>query len=158
MDQDGLIALMKNKLRKILTKKYGKWSLIFLFFRVVKYFVIIYIPIAILAIISESSVKSNKYAAILLSAHAITDYDYWAPPIAFLGSYPAWTFYFNSKSFKTDFIFSATKKDFFKVLKDEKYQSIVLVGHGSFNSWRATDSLITNTEVNGFKDKFEKKD
>jgi hypothetical protein len=92
-----------------------------------------YIPYAAAAWISDLTTRSDQYAAILLSADAITGHDHWAPPIAFAGSYPSWTLYFNSLVLKTDFIFSATKKDFYDVLMDNKYQSIVLVGHGNFN-------------------------
>jgi hypothetical protein len=106
----------------------------------------VYVPFAIAAFISDVMTSSDEYAAIMLSAHAVTDYDYWAPPLAFLGSYPAWTLYFNSKGLRTDYFFAATTQDFQNVLENEKYQSIVLVGHGSYNSWRATDRAIQEEE------------
>lgn len=115
-----------------------------------------YIPYATVALISDITSESNQYAAILLSADAITGYDHWAPPIAFLGSYPSWTLYFNSLGYKTDYIFSATYKDFVKVLMDEKYQSIVLVGHGSFNCWKATDELVSTYDIERLTGKFKK--
>jgi len=105
-------------------------------------FLIIYTPIAVAAFISNALTKSDKYAAIFLSADAITGYDHYAPPVAFLGSYPSWTFYFNSKGLKTDFIFSATKKDFFDVLYADKYQSIVLVGHGPLTPGRLLMNIL----------------
>lgn len=116
-----------------------------------------YIPYAAVAVISDLNIESDRYAAILLSADAITGYDHWAPPIAFLGSYPSWTLYFNSLGYKTDYIFSATYQDFVEVLKDEKYQSIVLVGHGSFNCWKATDDLICTFDVERLTGQFNKK-
>lgn len=138
-------------------KKFGKIGIK----QLIKYTVIpvmtIYIPAAAVAFSSNLFTVSDRYAAILLSAHAITDYDHWAPPIAFLGSYPAWTLYFNSRGLKTDYIFSATKKDFMRVLKDTKYQSVVLVGHGSYNCWRATDDRITNYDIETMQGKFKKK-
>ncbi len=118
---------------------------------------IVYVPLAIAAFTTNLFSKPDKYAAILLSAHAITDHDHWAPVCAYLGSYPAWTLYFNSKGLKTDYIFSATKNDFKQVLLDEKYQSIVLVGHGSYNSWRATDDTVSNHDIKMMKGKFKKK-
>lgn len=58
--------------------------------------------------------------------------------------------------YKTDYIFSATYKDFVKVLMDEKYQSIVLVGHGSFNCWKATDELVSTYDIERLTGKFKK--
>jgi len=122
------------------------------------YLSLIYIPLAILATISNHVfVKDDKYAAIMLSGYAFSDYDYWASPLAFLGSYPAWTFYFNVKGYRTDYVFNATTDDLKKVLIDKKYQSIVLVGHGSKNVWRATDKLVSNVEIDTWKSLFAKK-
>ncbi len=141
----------------IFKKKFGKISLKHLTKYVSIIVAVIYIPIATIAFISDLFTKSDKYAAILLSAHAFSDHDYWAPPCAFLGSYPAWTLYFNSKGQKIDYFFAATKKDFIKIIQDDKYQSIVLVGHGSHNSWRATDNQVTNFDIEKLKGKFRKK-
>ena len=148
----------KNDIKTFLFKKeFGKVSLKKIVKLIIVSVLIIYIPIALIAFVSNLTTTSDKYAAILLSAHAFTNYDHWAPPIAFLGSYPAWTLYFNSKDLKTDYIFSATKKDFINVILDEKYQSIVLVGHGSFNSWQATDGIVSNFDIERLKGKFKKK-
>lgn len=137
-------------------KRFGRISLKHL----IKYILIliaVYLPIAAIAFISNVSVKTGKSAAILLSAHAFSDYDYWAPPLAFLGSYPAWTLYFNARGEKIDYFFNATKDDFMNVLMDSKYQSIVLVGHGSYNTWRATDTQIANYDIELNKGKFQQK-
>ncbi len=138
-------------------KKFGKIGLKRVTLVLLTGLAIGYIPYAAVAWISNITTKSDQYAAILLSADAITGHDHWAPPIAFAGSYPSWTLYFNSLGLKTDFIFSATKKDFYDVLMDDKYQSIVLVGHGSFNCWKATDALISNYDIEQLKGKFKKK-
>jgi hypothetical protein len=138
-------------------KKFGKIGLKKVFLILFTGFAIGYIPYAATALISDITTKSNQYAAILLSADAITGHDHWAPPIAFLGSYPSWTLYFNSLGYKTDYIFSAKHKDFVKVLMDEKYQSIVLVGHGSFNCWKATDELVSTYDIKRLAGKFKKK-
>jgi len=141
--------LFKKKIGKVGLKKIIKVILVSL--------LVIYIPIASIAFISNLTTKSDNYVAILLSAHAFTNYDHWAPPIAFFGSYPSWTLFFNSKGLKTDYIFSATKKDFIDVILDEKSQSIVLVGHGSYNSWQATDGIVGNFDIECLKGKFKKK-
>ncbi len=117
----------------------------------------LYVPIAMSAFVSDLRTNTDQYAAVLLSAHAFSNHDHWAPPLAFLGSYPAWTFYFNSRGLKTDYIFSATKQDFLDVLGDDKYQSIVLVGHGSYNLWRATDDEIANDDIEQMQGAFKKK-
>jgi hypothetical protein len=117
----------------------------------------VYIPAATVAFVSNWCTDTHRYAAILLSANAFTGYDYWAPPLAFLGSYPAWTLYFNRKGLKTDYIFSATYKDFVRVLQDDKYQSMVMVGHGSYNSWVATDREVTNNDIERLANTFTKK-
>jgi hypothetical protein len=151
-----------NKFRYyLLEKKYGSYGLKDLW-RITKrlfiYAMYIYIPASMIATISNNFVvKDDRYAAILLSGYAFSDYDYWAAPFAFLGSYPAWTLYFNSKGLRTDYIFNATKEDFKNVLLDEKYQSIVLVGHGSKNAWRATDTGVYNTDINKWKSLFTPK-
>jgi hypothetical protein len=137
-------------------KKFGEIGLKHL----MKYFIviiIIYIPIAAIAFFSNLLTKTDNHAAVLLSAHALSDHDYWAPPLAFLGSYPEWTLYFNSRGQKIDYFFNATKGDFMKVLADNRYQSIVLVGHGSYNTWRATDDQIANYDIEAMKGKFQMK-
>ena len=58
----------------------------------------IYIGLAIITTIRDMTTKSNEYAAVLFSDHAITKYDYWASPSAFLGAYIPWTYYFNQKN------------------------------------------------------------
>ncbi len=118
---------------------------------------VVYIPAATVAFISDSQIKTDQYAAILLSAYAFTNHDHWAPVLAFIGSYPAWTLYFNARKLKPDYIFSATYDDFMKVLQDDKYQSIVLVGHGSYNHWRATDMEVSIFAVERLTGNFKKK-
>jgi hypothetical protein len=141
----------------MLRKRFGPMSLKRLVARICTCLMAVYVPFAIAAFISDLMTNSDEYAAIMLSAHAVTDYDYWAPPLAFLGSYPAWTLYFNSKGLKTDYFFAATTQDFLKVLENQKYQSIVLVGHGSYNSWRATDDSIENDTIKAMDGRFKKK-
>ena len=91
-------------------KKFGRIGLKRVFLILLTSLSVGYIPYAAVALISDFTTDSNRYVAILLSADAITGYDHWAPPVAFLGSYPSWTLYFNSFGLKTDYIFSATKK------------------------------------------------
>ena len=119
--------------------------------------VAVYIPAATVAFVSNWQTNTDHYAAILLSANAFTGRDHWAPPLAFLGSYPAWTLYFNRKGLKTDYIFSATYDDFVRVLQDDKYQSMVMVGHGSYNSWVATDKQVTNSDIERLAGTFTQK-
>ena len=117
----------------------------------------IYIPAATAAYISNRRTTGDDYAAILISAHAIVGNDHWLPPIALLGSYPAWTLYFNARGLKPVYILSATYEDFVEVLEDERYQSVVLVGHGSYNHWRATDQEVSVYDVQRLEGKFRKK-
>ena len=153
---------MNNAILKIkyyLTEKkyteYDSKTLVKLIKKSFFYLTILYIPFAALATISNNFfVKDDQYAAIMLSGFAFSDYDYWASPIAFLGSYPAWTFYFNSKGIRTNYVFNATKDDLRNVLIESKYQSIVLVGHGSKNSWRATDQTVDNSDIRSWQTLF----
>lgn len=142
-------------------KQYGTIGLLKPLMKAVKTLAIcllaVYVPAATVAFLSNWHTETDHYAAILLSANAFTGHDHWAPPLAFLGSYPGWTLYFNSKGLKTDYIFSATYADFINVLQDDKYQSIVLVGHGSYNSWVATDKEVTNYDIQRLAGKFTKK-
>jgi len=141
----------------IFKKKFGKLGLK----HIIKYMLLpvfsVYLVVTVVAFLSNLWTKDDRFAAILLSAHAITDHDHWAPPIAFIGSYPAWTLYFNARGLRTDYIFSATKEDFMRVLQDDKFQSIVLVGHGSYNCWRATDALVTNNDIHRMAGRFREK-
>jgi hypothetical protein len=156
---------MKNTISKIryhlLKKKYGSIGFVQIYRfckKIFIYLMYIYIPASALATVTNNVIlKEERYAAILLSGYAFSDYDYWASPIAFLGSYPAWTLYFNFNGVKTDYFFNATKKDMKNVLIDPKYESIVMVGHGSRNGWKATDSFVSNDDVNEWKELFESK-
>jgi hypothetical protein len=156
---------MKNTVSKIryhlLEKKYGSINLQRLyriFKKIFIYLMYIYIPVSALATVTNNVIlKEERYAAILLSGYAFSDYDYWASPIAFLGSYPAWTLYFNLNGVKTDYFFNATKNDMKNVLIDPKYESIVMVGHGSRNGWRATDRFVSNDDINEWKEEFAPK-
>jgi len=118
---------------------------------------VVYVPAATIAFISNSQVNTGQYAAILLSAHAFSDHDHWAPVLAFIGSYPGWTLYFNARDLQPDYFFSATADDFIKVIQDDKYQSIVLVGHGSYSHWRATDMEVNIFTIQRLEGKFKKK-
>lgn len=118
---------------------------------------LVYIPAVTVAFVSDQKTRSDRYAAILISAHALAGNDYWLPPIAFLGSYPAWTLYFNARGLKPDYFLGATYKDFVNVLQDERYQSIVLVGHGSYNHWRATDQEVSIFDIERLEGTFTKK-
>ena len=156
---------MKKNIEKIrfhlLDKKYGSIGFVQIYRfckKIFIYLMYIYIPASALAAVTNNVIlKEERYAAILLSGYAFSDYDYWASPIAFLGSYPAWTLYFNFNGVKTDYFFNATKNDMKNVLIDPKYESIVMVGHGSRNGWKATDSFVSNDDVNEWKELFESK-
>ena len=159
------IRLMKNILKnlryQLFKKKYGSIGFLQIFRFLKKMFfysMFIYIPLtAVAAVTNNFVIKDDRYAGIMLSGYAFSDYDYWVSPIAFLGSYPAWTLYFNSKGLKTDYFFNATKNDLKNVLIDSKFESIVLVGHGSRNVWKATDKYVTNDDINQWKGLFEPK-
>ena len=159
------IRLMKNILKNLryhlFKKKYGYIGFLQIFRFVKKMFfysMFIYIPLTAVATVTNNFVvKEERYAGIMLSGYAFSDYDYWVSPIAFLGSYPAWTIYFNLNGVKTDYFFNATKQDLKDVLINPKYESIVLVGHGSRNGWKATDEFVSNDDINDWKELFEPK-
>ena len=119
----------------------------FILRRIILPLLLIYIGVGMIATIRNMSIKNNEYAAILLSDYAISEYDYWASPCAFLGAYIPWTYYFNNRDMKVKWFFRAKSIDLEKVIQDKDCQSIVLVGHGSLNSWQATDMLVTNSRV-----------
>lgn len=108
---------------------------------------IVHFGLCVAATANNALRKKDIYAAILISDYAVTKYDYWASPLAFAGAYPYWTYYFNNRGMKVKWFLRAKSTDLAKVIRDEKFQSIVLVGHGSFNSWQAVDMLVTNAEV-----------
>ena len=121
--------------------------IVFFLRRIALPFAMIYLGVALIATVRDMSIKNDEYAAVMLSDHAISDYDYWASPCAFVGAYIPWTYYFNNQNMKVKWFFRAKSKDLEKAIKDPKCQSIVLVGHGSKNNWRATDADISNIEV-----------
>ena len=126
---------------------FTKQRIAFILRRIILPFFAIYSLFAIVTLIRDVSIKSDAYAAVLLSDYAITKYDYWASPSAFLGSYITWSHYFNSKNMKVKWFLRAKGMDLEAVIKDKNCQSIVLVGHGSLNLWQATDTEITNYDV-----------
>ena len=147
------------------------------FRRLIKGFLCLYIPLMVGCYLVNNYLVSSKNgtAAVLLSSYAF-DYtlfardvqsykklekfngkDHWSPPLAFLGSYPAWSLYFSWRKQRLDYFFSATVDDFETVLTDPKYQSIVFVGHGSFNSIQLADGQVDNDFVTQRLGKSEKK-
>ncbi len=120
-------------------------------------FFVIYALFAVVTMIRDNSIRSDEYAAVLLSDYAITKYDYWASPSAFLGSYIPWTHYFNNNNMKVRWYLRAKSTDLKKVIQDTNCQSIVLVGHGSLNTWKATDMIVSNLEVEEMMNGVQKK-
>jgi hypothetical protein len=119
----------------------------FLFRKIILPLLLIYIGVGIITTIRNMNIRSNEYAAILLSDYAFWQYDYWASPCAFLGSYIPWSYYFNNRNMKVKWFFKAKSNDLEEVIKDKDCQSIVLVGHGDIDSWQATDMEISNSVV-----------
>ena len=136
-------AMIKTKPALFFTKK----RLRFVYRRILLPILAIHISLGIIAAVRNSMIKNSVYGAILISDYAITRYDYWASPLAFLGAYPYWTSYFNNRGMKAKWFLRAKSTDLANMLKDRNCQSIVLVGHGSFNTWQATDFDVTNNEV-----------
>lgn len=103
--------------------------------------------VAAAAIRNRYFLQTDQYAAILLSDDYITRYDYWVSPGAYFAASPSWTHYFNNRDLKTRWFFRATSSDLNKVVQDPNCQSIVLMGHGTYHSWDATDGTVTNIEM-----------
>lgn len=119
----------------------------FLFRKIILPLLLIYIGLGIITTIRNMNIRNNEYAAVLLSDYAFWQYDYWASPCAFLGSYIPWTHYFNNRNMKVKWFLRAKSNDLEKVIKDKDCQSIVLVGHGDIDSWQATDMEVSNAAV-----------
>lgn len=136
-------------MKKVLSGRpfFTKERLRFIFLRIILPFLAVYSVMAAITAVRDMAVNSDEYAAVLLSDHAFWQYDYWASPCAFLGSYIPWTHYFNSRNLKVKWFFRARGGDFEKVVRDAKCQSIVLVGHGDIDSWQATDMEVSNSLV-----------
>ncbi len=128
-----------------------------IFSRIILPCLVIYIGLAVIAAVRDMRIKSGEYAAVLLSDHALTKYDYWASPSAFLGSYITWSHYFHDRNMKVRWFLRAESLDLEEVIKDRKCQSIVLVGHGNLNAWRATDRNVSNMDVQRMMQGAEKK-
>ena len=75
--------------------------------RVILPLLVIYCGLAIVATVRDMTITTNDYAAVLLSDYAISEYDYWASPAAFLGAYIPWTYYFNNRNMKVRWFFRA---------------------------------------------------
>lgn len=107
-------------------------------------------------------VKSDEYGAVLLSDHISDDaslrrFEGWASALAWYGSYPYWTYYFNNRGMKARWYRRAKSTDLEGVIRDKKCVSIVLVGHGSFCLWAASDKDVTNDEVTEYMKGAQKK-
>jgi hypothetical protein len=126
---------------------FTKTRIKFILWRMVLPFFAIYALFAVVTMIRDMSINNDEYAAVLLSDYAFWQYDYWASPCAFLGSYIPWSHYFNNRNIKVKWFFRAKSHDFEDVIKDKDCQSIVLVGHGDIDSWQATDKEVTNSVV-----------
>lgn len=107
----------------------------------------IHLSLGVIATIRNAFIKNDEYGAIFISDYAITKYDFWASPLACFGAYPYWTYYLNNRGMKARWILRAYSQDLERVIRDQKCQSIILVGHGTFNSWQAVDALVTNEHV-----------
>jgi len=119
----------------------------FIVVRVMLPLIAVYVVLAGITAIQDMRIQGREYAAVLLSDHALTKYDYWASPSAFLGSYITWSHYFHDRNMRVRWFLRATSGDLEEVIKDKKCQSIVLVGHGNRNAWRATDRNVSNRDV-----------
>lgn len=121
---------------------------IWIFFRyVVFYALVIHLSLGTLAYIKNYRGNSAQYGAVLISGETFTKYDHWLSPVAMFGAYPYWTSYFYNRGLKARWYLNARSTDLEKVIRDENCISIVLVGHGSFSLWAATDKDITPDEV-----------
>jgi len=136
---------------------FTKTRIWFIFSRIILPFLVIYIGLAAIAAVRDMRIQSHEYAAVLLSDHALTKYDYWASPSAFLGSYITWSHYFHDRNMRVRWFLRAESMDLEEVIKDRKCQSIVLVGHGNLNAWRATDRNVSNVDVQRMMQGVEKK-
>jgi hypothetical protein len=134
---------------KILSGKpfFTRAKIKFVLGKIILPFLVIYTGLATITAIRNMNINNDEYAAVLLSDYALTKYDYWASPSAFLGSYLTWSYYFNDRNMKVRWFLRAKSTDLETVIKDRNCQSIVLVGHGSLNIWQATDMVVSNLEV-----------
>lgn len=70
--------------------------------RIIFPIILVHVVLCVAATFRNSYIKNNRYAAVLISDHAISKYDYWASPLAFMGAYPYWTYYFNNRDLRTE--------------------------------------------------------
>ena len=126
---------------------FTKERITFLFRKIILPLLLIYIGVGIITAIRNMNLRNKEYAAVLLSDYAFWQYDYWASPCAFLGSYIPWSYYFNNRNMKVKWFFRAKSNDLERLIKDKDCQSIVLVGHGDIDSWQATDMEVSNSVV-----------
>ena len=119
---------------------------------IVLWALVIHTSIGLIASARNHLLKRGEYGAVLISDH-ISDsptfrrYEGWASALAWTGAYPYWTYYFNNRNLQARWFRRATSADLEKVLQDSRCVSIVLVGHGSFCLWAASDKDVTNDEV-----------
>ncbi|HVE12830.1 MAG TPA: hypothetical protein VNI01_05510 [Elusimicrobiota bacterium] len=120
---------------------------------------IIHASLGAIANVRNRMVRSEEYGAILLSDRVADDLTLRSiSALAWFGAYPYWTYYFNNRGMKARWFLSAKSGDLKAAVRDPRCQSIVLVGHGSFCLWAATDADVTNDEMTAFmKDQPKKK-
>ena len=121
---------------------------IWIFFRyVVLYAITIHLSLGVIAYIRNHRADGAQYGAVLISGQTFTKYDHWLSFVVMFGAYPYWTPYLNNRGLKAQWVINARSTDLERVIRDGKCVSIVLVGHGSFSLWAATDKDITPDEV-----------
>jgi len=118
----------------------------------VLYAFLIHTSLGLIAAARNFLLKNEEYGAILLSDHVSDEptwrrYEGWASALAWYGAYPYWTYYFNNRGMKAKWVQRAKAADLEDAIRNEKCISIVLVGHGSFNLWAASDKDVTNDDV-----------
>ena len=83
--------VLKNLRYHLFKKKYGSIGYLQIFRFLKKMFfysMFIYIPLtAVAAVTNNFVVKDERYAGIMLSGYAFSDYDYWVSPIAFFAAF-----------------------------------------------------------------------
>ncbi|MBI4016706.1 MAG: hypothetical protein HY363_03360 [Candidatus Aenigmarchaeota archaeon] len=90
--------------------------------------------------------KENRTAVLISDSH----YEETRPtlsPILKTLMYVPLTIYYNVDNSGVDWILHAQSSDLEQILQDENYKNIVLVGHGSYNSWSATDRTVTEEDI-----------
>jgi len=91
--------------------------------------------------------SSSMRTAVLISDYHYDEIRPLLSPTIETSVYLPMTLYFNSDGSQVEYVRHATSSDLERICRDDNYKNVVLVGHGTYNTWWATDREVTQADI-----------